>query len=390
MKPKKPQVLMYFVNAIFWTTVYVYVPQFSDYIRHDIGATATMVGLIAGSYGVTQMLVRLPLGIWSDRLSRRKPFILMGIAMGGLSSLVMFFFHRSPGALLIGRLMAGLAACAYVQISVLFSSYFEGGQHSMGFVEGSTAMGQLIAMLVGGVVAQAYGYRYTFLAAAALSIVGLALACFAAESRKERTPISLRAVGGTLQEKTLVVASVLAIFAQAINFGKGFVFAPMAASAFRATNLELSALTMCFMLPTAALAPFVATKLAPRIGFRPMVATGFTLQAVSCAMVPLATGMGWMYASQFMTGLGSALTFPALMALCVSRMPDEKRATAMGFYQAVYGIGIFAGPYLTGWLTDWLGASPAFAINGVMALLAAAGAAVFIAGTAGRKIKTMD
>jgi MFS family permease len=94
---KRPQVLMYFVNALFWTTVYVYVPQFSDYIKHDIGATATMVGLIAGSYGVTQMLLRLPLGIWSDRLSRRKPFILAGIAMGGLSSLVMFFFARSPG-----------------------------------------------------------------------------------------------------------------------------------------------------------------------------------------------------------------------------------------------------------------------------------------------------
>ena len=145
MKAKRPQVLMYFVNAVFWMTVYVYVPQFSDYIRYDIGATATLVGLITGSYGITQMLLRLPLGIWSDRLSRRKPFILMGIAMGGLSSLVMFLFARSPGALLIGRLMAGLAACAYVQISILFASYFEGRQHSMGFVEGSSAAGQLSA-----------------------------------------------------------------------------------------------------------------------------------------------------------------------------------------------------------------------------------------------------
>lgn len=385
MNAKRPQVLMYFVSAFFWMTVYVYVPQFSDYIRHDIGATATLVGFITGSYGITQMLLRLPLGIWSDRLRRRKPFILAGIAVGGISSLVMFLFARSPEALLIGRLMAGLAACSYVQISILFASYFEGHQHSMGFVEGSSAAGQLTAMLLGGVVAQQFGYRYTFLAAALLAVVGLALASFASESRKERAPINLKAIGSTLSENTLVVAAVLAIFAQAINFGKGFVFAPMAAAAFHATKLELSILTMCFMLPTALIAPFAATKLAPRIGTRLLVTIGFSLQAISCAMVPFATGMGLMYFSQLLTGLGSALTFPALMSLCVSRMPDEKRATAMGFYQAVYGIGIFAGPYLTGWLTDWLGASPAFLINGAMALLAAIGGLVFIAAAAGKR-----
>jgi MFS family permease len=256
----------------------------------------------------------------------------------------------------------------------------------MGFVEGSSAAGQLTAMLLGGLVAQLFGYRYTFLAAALLALAGLALASFTAESRKARTPVSLKAVGSTLSEKTLVVAAVLAIFSQAVNFGKGFVFAPMAAAAFHASQLELSILTMCFMLPTALFAPFAAAKIAPRAGTRFMVAAGFTLQAISCAMVPFATNMGWMYLSQFITGLGSSITFPALMSLSVSRMPDEKRATAMGFYQAVYGIGIFSGPYLTGWLTDWLGASPAFWINAGMAVLAAAGAAVFIAATVGKRI----
>lgn len=126
MQIKKPHVLMYFVNAIYWMTVYVYVPQFSDYIKHDLGASATLVGLISGSYGLTQVVLRLPLGIWSDRLRRRKPFILAGIAVGGLSSLLMYFLIQSPAALLFGRLMAGLAACAYVQITILFASYFDG------------------------------------------------------------------------------------------------------------------------------------------------------------------------------------------------------------------------------------------------------------------------
>ena len=72
MKLKRPQVLLYFINAFFWMTVYTYVPIFPAYIKNT-GATATMIGLITGSYGVVQMLLRLPLGILSDRLRRRKP-----------------------------------------------------------------------------------------------------------------------------------------------------------------------------------------------------------------------------------------------------------------------------------------------------------------------------
>jgi MFS family permease len=386
MQSRKPQVLMYFVNAFFWMTVYVYVPQFSHYLGNDMGLKASFIGVVTGSYGLTQMLLRLPLGIWSDRLRRRKPFILAGIAVGGLSSLLMFLFTTSPVMMLIGRLMAGLAACAYVQISILFSSYFNGSQHSMGFVEGSTAAGQLVAMILGGIVAGAIGYRWDFLAAALLSIVGIVLASFASESRKERKPASLRDIGSVLSERTLVVAAVLAVFTQAINFGKGYVFTQTYAGMFHATQMDLSLITVSFQLPIALFAPLTATLLAPRVGARRLVAVGFALQAVSCAMMPFAQGLGMVYASQFVTGLGYAMIFPSLMALCVSKMPDEKRATAMGFYQAVYGLGIFAGPWLTGVLIDALGSHQAFYVNAGLALLAAAGAVIFISAKAGKKV----
>lgn len=377
---KRPQVLMYFVNALFWMAVYIYVPQFSAYTKNDIGATASFVGLIAGSYGITQMLLRLPLGILSDRLRRRKPFILMGIAVGGLSSLLMFFFPLSPAMLFAGRLLAGLAACAYVQISILFSSYFDGNSHSMGFVEGSSAAGQLVAMLIGGIVAATIGYRFTFLAAALVAIPGIALAAFATESRKERQPVRLKDIGSTLSSRNLIVASLLAIAAQAINFAKAFTFAPMKAALLPlpATPLELSIMTICFMLPTAIFGPLVAGKVLPRWGMRPVVSVGFLLHVLACALVPFAGNMALLYTSQLMTGLGNSLSFPSLMSLSVSRLPDEKRATAMGFYQAVYGLGIFAGPWLAGLLADRFNLSAAFWFTAVLALAAGLAAAGFI------------
>ncbi len=389
---KRPQVLMYVVNALFWMTVYIYVPQFSAYTKNEIGATAAFVGLIAGSYGITQMLLRLPLGILSDKLRRRKPFILGGIAAGGLSSLLMFYFPQSPTMLFVGRLIAGLAACAYVQISILFSSYFEGTTHSMGFVEGSSATGQLIAMLIGGVIAGTIGYRYSFLASALVALPGLALAAFATESRKERQGFRLQDVVGTLTDRNLIVAAVLAIAAQGINFAKAFTFAPLAAAslAVPATQGQLSIMTICFMLPTAIFGPLVAGKVLPRFGMRPVVTTGFALHILACALVPFSGTIGLLYLSQLLTGLGNSLSFPSLMSLSVSRLPDEKRATAMGFYQAVYGLGIFAGPWLAGLLVDWFPAfqyNAAFLFTAVLAGFAAVASAAFIPSGIGRRAR---
>jgi MFS family permease len=383
MKLKRPQVLLFFVNAFFWMTIYAYVPNLPVYAR-DSDASVAMVGLITGSYGIMQILLRFPLGMLSDRLRRRKPFILAGIAVGIASSVLMFLIG-TPLALLAGRLMAGLSACAYVQMTVLFSSYYD-MRHmskSLGLVEGSSAAGQLAAMLLGGLAASLFSARYTFLLAALLGVVGLAIASFTQESRIERKPASFAQIGSALRERTLITASVLAIFALAVLFSKGFVYTPLFASVFNPSPMQQSALLMLVLLPIAVFSPLTGSRLVPRFGTRAIVAAGFAMQAASCAIVPFASSIGWLYISQFVTGIGYGLAFPSLMALSISNMPADKRATAMGFFQAVYGIGIFAGPWVSGLLTAGLGQNPPFFISAGLAVLAAAGALLTISAGAG-------
>ena len=50
-----------------------------------------MVGLVVGSYGLIQMLLRIPLGIWSDRIGKRKVFITIGVLLALGSSLLTVF-----------------------------------------------------------------------------------------------------------------------------------------------------------------------------------------------------------------------------------------------------------------------------------------------------------
>ena len=69
---KKHNVILLYVLAwLYWFSLYVYTPIFSIYVV-SLGASLKMAGLIFGSYGFTQMLLRIPLGILSDGIKTRK------------------------------------------------------------------------------------------------------------------------------------------------------------------------------------------------------------------------------------------------------------------------------------------------------------------------------
>ena len=91
--------LYYLVTSLFWFSLYAFVPNLPIYAE-SLGASNKLIGLIISSYGFVQMVLRLPLGIYSDKINARKRFILLGILISVISSLGMGFF-KTPWSLLI-------------------------------------------------------------------------------------------------------------------------------------------------------------------------------------------------------------------------------------------------------------------------------------------------
>ncbi len=75
-------------TLLFWTSLYVYVPKLSPYAETLSGSKA-WAGIVVGSYGLTQLILRIPIGFWADRIGRGKSFILAGLVLSGLSALLM-------------------------------------------------------------------------------------------------------------------------------------------------------------------------------------------------------------------------------------------------------------------------------------------------------------
>jgi len=71
---KNGKITIYYLMVFFyWMSLYFYPPQLSVY-SGLLGASSSMTGIILGSYGFSQMLLRVPLGLLSDKLRKRKLF----------------------------------------------------------------------------------------------------------------------------------------------------------------------------------------------------------------------------------------------------------------------------------------------------------------------------
>jgi MFS family permease len=77
----------------------------------------------------------------------------------------------------------------------------------------------------------------------------------------------------------------------------------------------------------------------------------------------------WIYLAQFGLGFGSGMAYPTLMGMSIEHVEGSARSTAMGLHQAVYALGMFGGPWLSGILANWIGIQAMFAVTAVMVIL---------------------
>jgi MFS family permease len=373
MKENFRTLLFCFMTALYWFSQYSYVPILSPYAE-SLGAPYWLLGMILGSYGLMQMIIRLPLGVWSDTLRKRKVFIIAGIIISIISSFGMWYFANLP-ALFIFRALSGVSAATWVAFTVLFSSYYVGQQapKAMGILNAVNYTGQMIAMFLGGLVAQSFGSEYAFALGSIGGIGALILSFGIVEKVVDDSvaPIRLKVLLETIRDRNLLIVSFLAVLSQILTYATVLGFTPLAAKAIGANSFELGILTALATLPAVFASPLSGTVFTEWFGERNTVVIGFAMFALYCLSIPYIKNIELFYLSQFIGGFGRGLSFSLLMGLSIKNIPFDKRATAMGFFQAVYGLGMFLGPVLVGLFGAGIGLSFSFLAIGAIGVLAA-------------------
>jgi MFS family permease len=365
-------VLLLAATALFWSALYVYVPILPVYAGL-LGASLPMIGLLVGSYGIGQMLLRIPIGVWSDRLGRRRPFVAAGLAVAAISG-VALALATEPVSLILARSLTGVAAAAWVAFTVLFASYYapERATVAVSIISFVNIAAQAVATYGGSVLAQAAGWQAPFWGATGLGLLGLACLVGVRERPLVRsTPFTARDIVRVATRPALLVVAVAALLGTAINFATSFGFTPLYAAELGASRADLGALTAARLVPFA-LATLAAAWLAGRAGARPTIVSGLLALAVANLLVPLTRDLAGLAVLQALGGIGFGLSSPVLMALSIRAVPAQERATAMGAFQAIYSVGMLLGPWGAGLLADAAGLASVFIAAGGVALAAAA------------------
>lgn len=353
MFPKGKRIPLFLaLVALFWFSLYTYCPIFTVYIKEF--STTQMAGTIIASYGFVQMCLRIPVGILSDKIKNRKIFITIGLVASGVSALGLALF-KAPVPALVFRGLTGLTAATWVPFSILYSSYYDKQQaaRAIGVANAFNFGGQMIATLIGGFLPDwTNSYAPSFYLAVAAAAAGVVLSFFVVDQEKNdfpERPVKVRELLAVAKNPMLLIASGLAILTQFCSFATVYGFTPTFARAnVDATASQLGIMTTLVTLPAIFAAPMSSSISKKLGGFDKSMLLVFAISAVYCCVVPFINNIYVYYVAQFIFGFARGSSTSLMMAAAILEIEPARRATAMGFFQAIYGIGMTLGPQIVG------------------------------------------
>jgi predicted MFS family arabinose efflux permease len=376
MEMKRNIVIMNFAAALIWMSMYVYVPTLPAYAA-SIGANVVMIGIIGGSYGVMQIILRWPLGAVSDKIGRDRLMMITGFAILVASCLLFVLQNDNVYMVVFARGVAGAAAAWWVVISASYAKYNSEDRQvkAQGVINASASIGKFAAAALCSVVAQFFGYHATFVASLVVAVIGMAL-MFGLKEVKPKKEVAVPSIKEQLllvKNKHLLAFSALGILIQFLCFSTANTFTPVAAEALGADSVQLGLIILVFFIVTAISAFFVGTKPYKALGARNALAISFAIGALSCLPALYHINMAWLYFGQVLSGVCYGITQGITAGLVIRCVPPAQRGGATGFFQSAYAAGILAGPVIVGYVIDRSGFDAAYwmtlALMGAAALL---------------------
>ena len=367
---RRARVAFCVATFLYWASLYLYVPILPVYALPLVGSLG-MVGVVIASYALPQLLLRIPIGLRFDAVTRRKPLVMLSLAtcVGGAVGLA---YATGGVTLFLSRAMTGVGAAGWVAFTTFFTGYYppERSARAIGSINSVNQVALVAATGSGGVIADAGGYRLVFLIAAGLAGLGLLVLAFTREPAGVhwgRVAVAFRQVA---TGRLLIACAVMAVLMQFAVFSSVFGFIPSYGASIGASNSQLGVITM-LTLAASAVAALASVRLAERFGYSMALVVGAILLGGALLIVPSTSTPGALAAVQFVSGLGRGTLSTLLMALSIRSAPPGARATTMGVYQAVYAAGMLAGPLVSGFIADSLDLGAVFRLCALLAFAVA-------------------
>ena len=160
------------IVALRFLGLFIVLPVLSAYALTLEGASVFIVGIVIGSYALTQAIFQIPFGVLSDKLGRKKT-LLFGLLIFIVGS-VIAALSTDIYTLMLGRFLQGAGAIGSVVTAMISDLVKEEVRaRAMAIMGGTIAMSFAVAMIVGPIVGGIYGVDKLFWITAALTVFAI-------------------------------------------------------------------------------------------------------------------------------------------------------------------------------------------------------------------------
>ncbi|MDY6942732.1 MAG: MFS transporter [Pseudomonadota bacterium] len=361
--PGFPTLLVANVSFFMGFTTFFLLPK---YMVTELGATEAQVGWVMASYGGLAIASLPFVGNLSDRLGRR-PFLLLGATILGLTCLGFLAVDRVGGLILLLRGLQGLAfsfwfVCSSTLVVDLVEPHRRGS--ALGLFGISTLVTHGLSPSIAEWVAHTWSYNMVFLMAFAYCLGAWAFASRLDRPSKKNIahPVgSTRGIGGILKDpgiNLLVLPTLLLGF----GFGTIMVFS------------QPHALNRGIQLVSALFIAYSVTSILIRAFFSHVPDLPNKRLVLIPSVIAMGTGVGLLYwvhaiplfiACGILMGLGHSLSYPTMNALLINRLNTGEHGRGMSIFVGGFNLGMIISQVTLGYLTQVIALENLFLLAGI-------------------------
>ncbi|PCH63575.1 MAG: MFS transporter [Gammaproteobacteria bacterium] len=351
--------------------LFMILPVFSLYAADLEGVTPLLIGIAIGIYGLTQALLQIPFGLWSDRIGR-KPVIITGLAIFAVGSVVAATAD-SIVMVIVGRAIQGAGAIA-AAIMALAADVTREEQRSkiMATIGISIGFAFVLSMILGPILNQWVGVPGIFWITALLALLGMVLVQLGLPKtvalRSHRDAGTRPSDISSLLKDGQLLRIDLSIFTLHFLLTACFVALPLMLR--DGAGLEAAQHPWVYgpvlIIAMLLMVPFVIIAESRR-KMKLVLLTAIMGIAVGLfIMALLPTSLWGIITGLFIFFLAFNVLEATLPSLIAKEAPADKKGTAMGVYSSAQFLGAFAGGLLGGWVMGQWGASAVFMVAAVL------------------------
>ena len=354
------------------------IPFLPIYLKIELNTPDESLNLWSGAiFAITFAISAFMSPIWGKLADKKgKKIMLLRSALlialtYGLGSIV-----TTPLELFLVRVLQGFAAGMWPASLALMSAYSPKSKigFSMGIMQSANIFGTILGPLLGGLLAQYFGMRSTFVISCVLILVITILTMiFIKEPPKEKVTSHNKAHGGTLamlKNKSILLILIAGGMTQmVILFVQPVMTLYVGQLVQDASNvLVLSGLVFSLSGIAGAIAAPIWGRTGQNIGFYKTIVTALigagiiiSLQSLPSSLLPFAI-------MQFLAGLCFSGIFPSANSMLVTHTPNNLRGTAFGLFFSAQQVGGAIGPLIGGLVATFMDLSLIFLLSGLTLL----------------------